>query len=94
MKTAILLLLFPVTALSQNSILEVHTKDVTYYMCIKKNRVTNSKTKDTLYFKNNDKMFSYVSRKTLESIDFEKTKKIQDSIINRKNEKVKSKKHR
>lgn len=76
--------------IKEEMVLDIYTRDIIWHMNIDRNMVTNSENKDTLYFKNTDKMFSYVAKKTLETINFEKVKKVQDSILNRKKLKVKN----
>ncbi|GIJ96588.1 hypothetical protein CAPN001_11570 [Capnocytophaga stomatis] len=76
----------------KETVLDIYTRDVIWHMNLDRNMVTNSENGDTLYFKNTDKMFSYVAQKTLENVDLEKAKKIQDSILNNKKHKKNDKK--
>ncbi|GET46918.1 hypothetical protein [Capnocytophaga felis] len=73
--------------IKQDMILDIYTKDIVYHMNIDKNRLTNSNNKDTIYFENTDKMFTYVAQKTLENVDVEKGIKLQNEIEERKNRK-------
>lgn len=80
----------PQKVIKEDVILDIYTKNIVYHMNIDKNRLTNSNNKDTIYFENTDKMFTYVAQKTLENVDVEKGIKLQNEIEERKNRKRKS----
>lgn len=76
----------------EEMVLDIYTRYIIWHMNVDRNIVTNSENKDTLYFEDTDKMFSYVAQKTLETLNFEKAIKVQDSILNKKKNKKNDKK--